>query len=335
MKKIKSLLIILLLFLISISLVGCTGSSKIKAEKFEKALDFSSNSYYQMQFKNRYYQFTLKTFKDVIYICYTYDKNEKDEVYLSYKNGKLSMCSNSIANNYYIGDDSDVKELEETLGLSGEDASNTILFSEIVQLVVFMLIDDDFAFLPDDKLKSLLSKTAVQSGQVELEEVNEYYQNLVNNSVFYKNFDNLEYKEKTKCYAYSDKECDIYYYFNNNKISKIEYKEYSEYAYEYSIDFSYKRESIKMPKYYKLFDSNDNPINVRLGERRDLYEDFANFKIDLSNGKFVLSDDDFGEINNTSHLLTINTFTKLESAYVLYVDDKYGDITYIFYKISK
>ena len=39
MKKIKSLLIILLLFLISISLVGCTGSSKIKAEKFEKAFN--------------------------------------------------------------------------------------------------------------------------------------------------------------------------------------------------------------------------------------------------------------------------------------------------------
>ena len=93
-----------------------------------------------------------------------------------------------------------------------------------------------------------------------------------------------------------------------------------------------------MPKYYNVSTMNyNNPktyIDVELGDRRDLEEDFAIFNIDFSNGKFVLSDNDFGTINDASHLLTIDIFAKKKYAYVLFVDEKNNDIYFICYDID-
>ena len=339
MKKTKRVLIILFSLFISLFLINCNFYTPIKEDDYKNALDFSANDYFQIKFElknsDRSLNYNLKVYNDIIYLEEYGNglKNNSTEYYFSFKSGKFLGVFSLPGKDFYAKSDS----LEEVFSIPGIGKLEYYSFystNEMLQLLLWdLLYSEMFTFLSEKSLKDMIGKMN-QNENFRSSDLDELYQVACEGSIFYKEYEELEYDKQKKCYIYYEDPICLRYFFENKKISKIEW-ESSDNGYQFTFEFSYDIEKLDLPKYYNLYNNEyQHFIETDYGTINDLKKDFEVYNIIYSNGKFVLSDENFGSLENNSSLLVVNNFTESDYAYVFFIDEIKNDICYICYVIK-
>ena len=285
--------------------------------KYDYALDFGKYNCYQIVYSRR---------DESGYELSHYDFMVDGGVLYAKHVNEGSYIGNDVGT-YYIKDDQSGRLLVKLPGASfgaefvdqaDQEYVRNLTLKEIIQNITGGYDHNGIIFLSKNELTDYLTKLndlyQINHSQ---EKIDEEVLSMSEKSIFLSEYDKLVYEENDGAYSYHGENCDIKYFFDGDNIVKIEYS-YTLYGQKYkdTIEVSYNKIGIVVPDMiYEMVVQCS--IHVRSGENRNVISDSSVFNVDLSNGHFVLLNDELGSFNEATNTLTVGD--KEISAYLCFI----------------
>ena len=204
-------LCLIIVILIGIGIYGLFDLRRLR--RIKSALDISKYTNIQLSFKTYDYlsalksNYELKISNNKLYgvISSTLDLNNNIVHYLIEDSNNIIFLNNNVKEVFKYN--------------KGNIDIDNLMFSweELIQIYIWNNVSDSLlTYLNNDNLNSLIIKLFPSNKYIET------LNYLNDNSVFKKKYDKLMFDKKLNRYEYTDKEDNLYYYIQDNKLIKIE-----------------------------------------------------------------------------------------------------------------